>query len=321
MTQGMTNNCAAYKPWLHAVSLLLALATMPLVLSGGLVTSTGSGMADPDWNFTPFRLLTPEGWAEVATQIALLIEHSHRQIGYLVGIIAMGFAILTMASLQGPRRWLGPAVLLAVCLQGALGAFRIKLHAWFGPQFAMIHGITGQLTFTCMVLVSMLLSRGWLEAVPMESLHANKIRRLAFLTAFVTIGQLVAGAALRHMGGHLLLGIHMLLALAVLVHVILVWARTIDQPSGYLARPALAALILVALQWLLGLGAWMVGGGTLALEASQLTKPRIALTTAHQFMGAVILATVCVVWFRAWQVLPRGQVATQTQRQSMEVSA
>ncbi len=321
MTTSTAGSRATYQPWLFAWSLILVAATLPLVLSGGLVTSTGSGMADPDWAFTPFKLLTPDGLAEAAARVALLIEHGHRQIGFIVGMLAIVFAAGTWLLLEGPRRWLGPAILLAVCLQGALGAFRIKLHALFGQPFAMVHGITGQLTLVAMVLTSLVLSRGWNEAVPMESLHAARLRRLARLTALLAVLQLMAGAGLRHMGGHLLLGIHLLLAMAVTVHVILFWSRTVDQPSTYLARPALLSLVLVALQFLLGLGAWMAGGGTLALEASQLTKQRIALATAHQFLGAILLATVFVIWFRARRVLPPRSAVALPASAREEVSA
>lgn len=299
---------------LFAWALLLAVCTLPLIAVGGLVTSTGSGMADPDWHFTPFKLLTAAGWAEVGTNVALMIEHSHRQIGFIVGLLAIGLAVGCGWCLQGRARWLGLLVLLAVSAQGALGAFRITLHAWLGPQFALIHGITGQLVFVLIVAVALVLSRGWHQAEAVEDVGGAKVRRLATLAVLMAVLQLISGAALRHLGGDVLLAIHLVLALAVAAHVILVWGFTLNQASGLLRTPALLALVLLAGQLLLGFGAWWAGGGYPALEAKDLTQARIALTTAHQTLGAVLLAATAVVALRAWHHVPVSRGASPKRR-------
>jgi len=299
---------------LFAWALVLAVCTLPLIAVGGLVTSTGSGMADPEWHFTPFKLLTAAGWAEVGTNVALLIEHGHRQIGFLVGLLAIGLALGCGFCLQGSARWLGLVVLLAVSAQGALGAFRITLHAWMGPQFALLHGITGQLVFVLIVATVLVLSRGWHRADRVEDINGSKVRRLANLAVLMGVLQLVSGAALRHLGGDILLAVHLVLALAVAAHVILVWGFTLNQASGLLRTPALLALVILAGQLLLGFGAWWAGGGNPALEAKDLTQARIALTTAHQTLGAVLLATTAVVALRAWHHVPASQSTTPTRR-------
>ena len=38
-----------YSPWLHRIALLTAGATFLLIVIGGIVTSTESGLAVPDW--------------------------------------------------------------------------------------------------------------------------------------------------------------------------------------------------------------------------------------------------------------------------------
>jgi cytochrome c oxidase assembly protein subunit 15 len=38
--------------WLHRFALLTAIATFPLLFVGGLVTSSGAGLAVPDWPTT-----------------------------------------------------------------------------------------------------------------------------------------------------------------------------------------------------------------------------------------------------------------------------
>ena len=48
----MANNRYAYSPWLHWVAVVTAVATFVLICIGGLVTSTDSGLAVPDWPTT-----------------------------------------------------------------------------------------------------------------------------------------------------------------------------------------------------------------------------------------------------------------------------
>jgi cytochrome c oxidase assembly protein subunit 15 len=48
----MANNRYPYSPWLHRVAIVTAVATFILICIGGLVTSTDSGLAVPDWPTT-----------------------------------------------------------------------------------------------------------------------------------------------------------------------------------------------------------------------------------------------------------------------------
>ena len=41
-----------YRPWLHRLAVLTAVTTFILICMGGLVTSTDSGLAVPDWPTT-----------------------------------------------------------------------------------------------------------------------------------------------------------------------------------------------------------------------------------------------------------------------------
>jgi cytochrome c oxidase assembly protein subunit 15 len=40
---------SGFHPWRHRFGLLTAACTLALIFIGGLVTSTGSGLAVPDW--------------------------------------------------------------------------------------------------------------------------------------------------------------------------------------------------------------------------------------------------------------------------------
>lgn len=296
-----------YRRGLHLWAVLTAAACFPLVLSGGLVTSTGVGMVDPTWEFTPFRLFTPAGIEQVWLNLGMLIEHGHRQIGFIVGMMAIVLAIWCWQRETGRRRWLGVAALVAVSLQGALGAARILFDAQrgifaphLGRDYAALHGFTGQLVFVGLVLVALLLSKSWITGTLVETTKPAKLKRLARLTALLATAQLALGVALRHWHGDLFLWLHLLFATAVAVHVILVLARTASQESNLLQLPSVLLATLLGLQLCLGVGAWWFGGGTdLGLTPQLQLRHRVALTSAHQALGALFLAVAWVVAARA----------------------
>ena len=64
-----------YKPGLHRWSILLACATLLLVVAGGLVTSRDAGLSVPDWPLSYGKLMPPmEGgilYEHVASTFAL----------------------------------------------------------------------------------------------------------------------------------------------------------------------------------------------------------------------------------------------------------
>src|SRR4051812_26833875 len=76
-----------YIPALHAIALLTAIATFPLIFMGGLVTSHQAGMSVPDWpnsyGYNMF-LFPPKLWIG-----GILYEHTHRLMGAIVGMLAI----------------------------------------------------------------------------------------------------------------------------------------------------------------------------------------------------------------------------------------
>ena len=69
---------AAYNAWLHRYAMLTAFCTFLLVIAGGLVTSTGSGLAVPDWPLSYGMFFPP-------LVGGILYEHGHRMIAGAVG--------------------------------------------------------------------------------------------------------------------------------------------------------------------------------------------------------------------------------------------
>src|SRR5439155_1336776 len=71
---------------LHRFAVLTAGATFVLLFVGGLVTSTGSGLAVPDWPLSFGMLLPP-------MRGGVLFEHGHRLAAALVGGLPAGLAV------------------------------------------------------------------------------------------------------------------------------------------------------------------------------------------------------------------------------------
>src|SRR5246127_138696 len=71
---------------LHRFAVACVVATFILIFAGGLVTSTGSALAVPDWplSFGKFFPRMPGG---------VLYEHGHRMIAGTVALMTLGLAI------------------------------------------------------------------------------------------------------------------------------------------------------------------------------------------------------------------------------------
>jgi cytochrome c oxidase assembly protein subunit 15 len=297
--------------WLHSWAVLTTAAVFPLILSGGAVTSLRAGMADPEWPSPPWYLLVTS-WAQTVLERGrnFLIEHGHRQIGWLVGILAIILAIgLWRQKDRRELRWLGLIALAAVCFQGLLGGFRVRLDALFGIELAMIHGFTGQLVFALLAGICLLTSRSWREAGVVELEDPARMRRLFLTTTALLVLQLGLGVWLRQQGRAL--EAHVLVALAIVTHVFLLHVRLARSGASgkqLLSRPVGWMSVLVVFQAGLGLAAWLLGAGAGAFDHREIPAWRAILSTIHVAVGALLLAASVIASMRAWHhVLPRAQ--------------
>src|SRR5258707_665381 len=123
------NDCAAVRPsvprWLHGWAVLTACTALPLIALGAEVTTKQVGMADKQAVREPWYLATlahGELWEQ---GVGLVIEHSHRTAGWLVGIFAIVLGVGMWLGARGSGvRAAGLLALLLVTLQGLLGIFR-----------------------------------------------------------------------------------------------------------------------------------------------------------------------------------------------------
>jgi len=311
MSQGHPQETA--KNHVHLWAWLLVCATFPLIWVGGLVTTTGSGMAFRDWMTSDGTFFLFYDWLSSVGD--KFIEHGHRLLGAAAGFLAIGLVIA--AYLTESRGWVKKfslVILAAVILQGVLGGARVLFDQ---RTLAMIHGCTGPLFFTLAVTMVVFTSRWWRGAKPLATdLRVKKTFRLAVVCACLAYAQLVVGAVVRHsphMIGEwtatlfrLAVYFHVLLALLIVGHVLLLVWRCLR--SGSQSVGGFCLLALVGIQLLLGVSTWLVKYGLpfwatrwfgeIAFVNREADTLRAAIITSHVAVGSLILVLSVAIALR-----------------------
>jgi len=277
-------------PWLHRLAVLTAGATLVLIFAGGVVTNTGSGLAVPDWPTTFGHNMFLFPWSQMVGGI--FIEHSHRLIGSVVGMLTVGLAVWLWVS--EPRRWLqltGLAAVVAVVIQGVLGGLRVVL---LEHGLAIVHGCFAHAFLALIVALAVWTGRSWRSVAGDTSAAVRGGRGLALFTTAAVYLQVVLGAMVTHTGAYLIS--HLAMALLVILSARLLAARVLRVPGVELRRPAIVLLVLLALQVGLGVGAF--AWRFTAVNEVMAPGLGLAFQTIHRVTGATILAAAVVLLLR-----------------------
>jgi len=108
-----------YNQALHRFTLFVAICILVLIAAGGLVTSTGSALAVPDWPLSYGQVMPPMVGG-------ILYEHGHRMIATFVGVLTTVLAVWYWQ--KESRNWvrnLALGALAAVIAQGVLGGLTV----------------------------------------------------------------------------------------------------------------------------------------------------------------------------------------------------
>src|SRR5688500_20142361 len=89
-------------PWLHRYAALVAASTVLLIAAGGMVTSTNSGLAVPDWPNTYGQFMFTFPMKNMVGGI--FYEHGHRLIASTVGFLTIILAVWIWR--VDSRRWM-----------------------------------------------------------------------------------------------------------------------------------------------------------------------------------------------------------------------
>jgi cytochrome c oxidase assembly protein subunit 15 len=177
---------------------LVALSTLLLIFAGAMVTSTGSGLAVPDWPNTYGQFMFSFPFSKMVGGI--FYEHGHRMIASLVGLLTVIQAIWLQR--REPKKFvrtLGWLSLTAVIVQGILGGVTVLLLL---PKVVSVsHAALAEIFFCLNVSIAFFTSRWYHELRTMEK-GAAPVRMAWGLTLLVYL-QILAGAVLRHLGAGL----------------------------------------------------------------------------------------------------------------------
>jgi cytochrome c oxidase assembly protein subunit 15 len=299
--------------WVGTFAKIAALATFVLVTLGGIVTSQEAGLAVVDWpnsygyNMFLYPLSRMVG--------GIFYEHAHRLFGSLVGLGTLALAILLFRSdARGPVRAAGAAAVLLVVLQGVLGGLRVTGHfTWSdSPEItrpslalAMVHGVTGQVFLALMVAIAAFTSRSWRDLAPATTPAASTDRALSGALLGALGIQLLLGVRVRHTGEGTM--VHMAFAVVVLALAVTVSARMLGKYDDVSVLRKIGGALIghAGTQVVLGFLSFVAVG-----RRGDLASPpgwEVAVTTAHQAFGALLLAnaTLAFVWIRRLLVAPR----------------
>jgi cytochrome c oxidase assembly protein subunit 15 len=280
--------------WPHRLALLTAAITFLLILVGGVVTNTGSGLAVPDWPTTfGYNMFTYPLSQMVG---GVLYEHSHRLIGSLVGILTVALCVsLWVADARMWVRWLGIVAVAGVIVQGILGGLRVVLvHA----TLALIHGAVAYAFLGLIASLAVVTSPGWMAQPQGERPEGLvRIRRLAHATTGTIYVQILFGVVLTHSSARL--DAHLTFAALVSILILMVTIRILRAQVTWpgLAGPARTLQWLWILQLVLGLGAYVAKFGIGGVAMAPLLG--LVFSVAHRLVGGLMLVTGLVLTLRA----------------------
>lgn len=305
-----------YSPWPHRVAILLAVVTFPLIWVGGLVTTYDAGMAVVDWPSTFGYNLFLYPWTTwIYGPWNLFIEHGHRLLGALAGMVSILLVAVTWRLDSRPwLRWMSVGALVLVSAQGILGGARVLLDE---RTLAMIHGCVGPAFFAYVAGLIVVSSRWWVETNPVEHSQGMPLRRLSLILIGLAYFQLVVGAQIRHAppsgspdAFRVAVIFHVAVAFVLLAHALVAavkgWSRgmagPIRWPLTILSLLIAAQIILGGSVWLLKFGwpfglseTWQIAGTTIVARSFLQSM----VTTSHVAMGSLILALSVLVAVRS----------------------
>ena len=290
-----------------------AILALVLVAIGGAVRATDSGLACPTWPgcFSAGDFLPPAG-------LNVWLEHSHRLVAGVVGILIAVQAIWAIARYRS-RAWIvWPAVVaaVAVIIQAGLGAL-VVLHL-LRAELVTAHLGMGMLVVGCLILIAVNAS----NATPQGTPSPRFARAAAGVTAFTLLQILVGGHVTGTAAG-------LAYADAPAVGVFAVAPVSSAAEAYNLGHRVLAVLVAAAVMWLIvqarrtgqqgwllrlpRIAAWLVvlqiaiGVGNLVTELSFLTViPHLAVAS---WIWSVLVLTTVLAYRNAMAPSPTAESA------------
>ncbi len=312
--RGAAHSSEAPRDPLAAFAIVACFSVVPLIVVGGAVTSTGSGMAVKGWpdSYGANMFLYP---ISLMNNPHIYLEHTHRLFGSLVGLTTLVLMIWVLA--KEPRKWVKYWVVglfVLVCIQGLLGGLRVNN---VSRGLALGHGVLAQIFFCLLVAHAAQLSSLYRGVVSdWVSEKDPKIKGITTGLVHSTFLQLILGATYRHLDQmHALwthAGFSLVVAVMAMIAGFMLRARPVTHTgiSRWTHSLGTALLAVVVAQFVMGWIALLViltsGGRGEPVMYDQLgSAPAIdvlkaLIATAHQANGALLfaLATLAMIFAR-----------------------
>lgn len=299
------------------LTFILFALTFVLLLVGGVVHTTGSSLACPDWPLCYGEVFPP-------MRGGILFEHSHRLLASAVGMVTVAVLFLVWGRQDARLRILAGMGLSLVVLQGCLGGLTVLLR--LPPVVSIAHLGTSMIFFAWTLVMGLTLRA---EGRPHGKSLAPRAG-VAVAMALVYV-QLVLGALVRHSGASLSCGTeiftcfgawmpqglqqilqtsHRLLALAVSAAVIgctIGPMKAARRAGRKLVRPVgIAAHTVLLLQLLMGV---------LTLK----TGVQLHVVTTHLGLGAALWALLVAFYLLTGPLgdVPSSQMEDGTEAASL----
>lgn len=267
--------------WLHRYALLLACATLFLVVAGASVTSNEAGLSVPDW---------PLSYGKVMPEMkgGIFYEHGHRMVATTVGFMTIVLAVwLWRADARSWMKKLGLAALGGVIAQGVLGGMTVLF--LLPKPVSISHACLAQLFFSTTCAIALFTSPSWRRGVdPVDARGWASRPGSAILLPLTLLAQLALGAAFRHkalglvphaVGAAVVTAVASWAAIHLLIHY---------QRHEALRKTAIALISTVLAQVFLGVGAYMSRVAT--ADDPQPMPVMVIFTVLHVAVGALAMA-------------------------------
>lgn len=179
---------------IHRFAVATAVGTFLLLIAGGLVTSTGSGLAVPDWPLSYGMLFPPMVGG-------IFYEHGHRMIAGIVALMTVGLALwMGRRGVRSQIQRLAWIAVGAVLLQALLGGLTVLL--LLPTAISMGHFALASAFFCVVVSIALFTSPGW-EQMPRRPTSCGTLQTLSGAAVVFVYAQMLLGAWVRHTGSGL----------------------------------------------------------------------------------------------------------------------
>ena len=285
---------------------VVAISTAFLIFVGATITTTGSGLAVPDWPLS-FGQMNP------AMVGGVYYEHGHRLVASGVGFLVLISAIwASWSKCHSIVRRLALVSLGLVIFQGLLGGLTVLMR--LPTLVSAAHGTVAQIFFCTTIALVWWTTSSFIQAEPsIQGGAARNLRIASFGMTGLVLLQLLVGALMRHLGAGLVIpdfptslgriippltsGLiaisfaHRVLAVAVLAMACLLCARIYRYHRQARALPSLGAVLVALILLQATLGAYTVWSGR-----------GFWPTCLHVMNGALVLGVAFSISLWAWRL-------------------